>query len=92
MEFIARGGKGLHLLITDVILPGMDGRKVAREVAVLCPGIPVLYVSGYTGDAIVHHGIIEEGLEFLSKPFTAGELLTRVRTLLDASSGPLSAA
>ena len=70
------------LLITDVVMPGLSGVEVARRVNERFPGIRVLYISGYTEDASVHHGILEGGVEFLQKPFTATELLQRVTTLL----------
>jgi len=81
---LARGEAGpVHLLLTDVVMPGLGGREVARRVLGLKPEARVLYVSGYTHDAIGKEGVQDEGSEFLPKPFTASTLLDRVRTLLD---------
>jgi len=73
----------VHLLIADVILPGPSGRELARRLAVSRPDTKVLYVSGYTDDAIVHHGMLEPGLNFLQKPFTPAVLARKVREVLD---------
>jgi PAS domain S-box-containing protein len=75
---------GIHLLLTDVIMPGMNGKELADRLGGLRPGIKVLFFSGYTADAIAQHGILKEGVAFLPKPFTPRELLARVRRTLDA--------
>ena len=81
------GGSGqqIHLLITDVVMPKMSVRELTEQIAASCPEISVLYMSGYTDDAIVHHGILDPETNFLEKPFTADELLLKVREILDAS-------
>jgi signal transduction histidine kinase/CheY-like chemotaxis protein len=79
---------GIHLLLTDVIMPGDGGREVARRVLAACPDVRVLYVSGYTDDAISRKGVLEEGSEFLSKPFTPEILRARVREILDPPPAP----
>jgi two-component system, cell cycle sensor histidine kinase and response regulator CckA len=75
------------LLLTDVIMPKLDGPQLAKRVLPQWPGIKVLYMSGYTTDAIVHHGVLDEGLFFLQKPFTPTLLAAKVREVLDAPSG-----
>jgi CheY-like chemotaxis protein len=72
----------IHLLLTDVVMPGMDGPKVAAYMTRIYPGIKVLYASGYTDDAIVHHGVLDSGVALLQKPFTRAALTSKVREVL----------
>ncbi len=81
----ARAHQGpIHLLLSDVVMPGASGRELARHLAESRPDAKVLYVSGYTDDAIVHHGMLEPGLNYLQKPFTPDALARKVRGVLDA--------
>jgi PAS domain S-box-containing protein len=81
---IAEGHKGvIQLLITDVVMPQRSGRALADMVRRHRPNIRVLFMSGYTDDAIVHHGVLDPGTPFLSKPFTPGTLARKVREVLD---------
>jgi len=73
----------LDLLITDVVMPGMGGKELGRRVTERFPAAGVLFISGYTEDAIVHNGVLEEGVELLQKPFDGTTLLQRVRAILD---------
>jgi CheY-like chemotaxis protein len=77
----------IDLLVTDVVMPGMSGPEVARLLAVTCKGIRVLFLSGYTSDAMVRRGLLESGAQFLQKPFSPGDLARRVRDVLDAPRG-----
>ena len=79
----------IHLLLTDVVMPQMSGRTLADRLMVARPGIKVLYMSGYADDAILHHGTLAPGTQFIGKPFSAANLARRVREVLDSgAAGP----
>jgi len=73
----------IDLVLTDVVMPYGNGRELADELAKFRPRIKVLFMSGYTDDAIVHHGVLEEGAEFIQKPFGPQALATKVRIVLE---------
>lgn len=83
---ILRDRQDISLLFTDVIMPGMNGRKLADEAVAIQPGLRVLFTTGYTRNAVVHNGMLDPGVELLSKPFTITELARRVRGSLDVRS------
>jgi CheY-like chemotaxis protein len=86
-ELIAeKYGEPIHILVTDVVMPGMSGPQLADRLAALRPDLRVLFVSGYPHDSLEGGGLIDRRRNFLAKPFSASELLGRVRMLLSASA------
>ncbi|HVE83054.1 MAG TPA: ATP-binding protein [Myxococcales bacterium] len=83
----ARGGTDIHLLVTDVVMPQMSGAALAEALLKERPDLGVLYLSGYTGGALVHQGLFQSGAAYLQKPFTAEALLQAVRAALDRREG-----
>ena len=80
---LAEGYAGtIHLLITDVVMPGLNGKELMDRLTALRPGIKVLFMSGYTSDVIAHQGVIDEGVAFLQKPFSVNTLAQKVRDVL----------
>jgi PAS domain S-box-containing protein len=73
----------IHLLLTDVVMPGMNGKELQVRIEAMKPGIRTLFMSGYTADVIAYRGVIERGVNFISKPFTLGEFAGKVRAVLD---------
>ena len=74
---------GIHLLITDVVMPGMNGRDLADQLLALYPDIKTLFMSGYTANMIAHRGVLDEGVQFIQKPFSKKDLSLKIRQILD---------
>lgn len=86
MELAREHHGPIHLLMTDVIMPEMNGRDLARNILAIHPGMKRLFMSGYTADVIAHHGVLDEGVNFIQKPFSLPVMAARVREMLDGNS------
>ncbi len=73
----------LRIMVTDVVMPGMSGSELAQQLLSFCPQMKVLYISGYTENAILQQGVVDQGIEFLQKPFSPATLIRKVREILD---------
>ncbi len=82
LQHASEPAETIHLLLTDIIIPEMNGRELSERVVAIHPAIKVLYMSGYTDNIIGHHGILEKDINFLQKPFTVRSLLQKVRQIL----------
>ena len=71
------------MLLTDIVMPGMNGRELGKRARELRPKLQVLYMTGYSRNAVVHQGRLDEGVEILEKPVTQGDLAERIRSMLD---------
>src|SRR5665647_1902262 len=76
----------IHLLMTDVVMPEMNGRDLARDLLSLYPDLKRLFMSGYTADVIADHGVLDEEVQFIQKPFTMQDLAAKIRKVLDQDS------
>ena len=83
LEALASYDGPVHLLLTDVVMPGINGRDLFCMAVKKRPGLKVIYLSGYTDNVIAHHGILDEGIQFIQKPFSIKALTTKVRAVLD---------
>ena len=88
MQIAVAHDKMIHLLLTDVIMPGMNGRELAQRICEIRPNVKVLYMSGYTENVIGHNGMLDAGVRLLQKPFTLRDLKSKVREVLDATLTP----
>ena len=89
LELVAEYAGEIHLLITDVVMPEMNGRELVQRLSALRPAMHCLYMSGYTANVIAHHGVLDPGIHFIQKPFSIDDLARSVReTLRDEKKNP----
>jgi CheY-like chemotaxis protein len=86
LSLCAETNGNINLLLTDVIMPEMNGRELFESIRSIRPSINVIFMSGYTNDIIAHHGIFETGETFIQKPLTPSKLSRKVREFLDANA------
>ncbi len=84
VRFCEHHAESIQLLLTDVVMPQLSGKELADGLTLVRPEMKVLFMSGYTDEAIVHHGVLKEGTAFIQKPFTSSALARKVREILDA--------
>ena len=83
MRLAAEHAGRIHLLITDVVMPEMNGRDLVLQMHTLYPDIKTLFMSGYTANVIAHRGVLDEGVCFISKPFSIRDLAIKIREALE---------
>ena len=83
IELAEQKDQPIHLLLTDVVMPGMSGRELANYLTAKRPDMSVVYMSGYTNDAIAHHGVLDSGIVLIEKPFSQETLIRKLREVLD---------
>jgi signal transduction histidine kinase/ActR/RegA family two-component response regulator len=86
LDIARRQTKPIDILVTDVVMPGMNGRELSKQLEVIYPNLKTLFMSGYTANVIAHHGILDDGVHLLSKPFSKSELASSLRSILDGQS------
>ena len=86
LQVISSYSGTIHMLLTDVIMPGISGRELARRVQRLRPDIKVLYSSGYTDDAIIHYGVLDTGTDFIQKPYSPVQLIQKIQEVFKRAS------
>ena len=74
--------KNIDLLMSDVVMPEMNGRELSHQIEAFCPNLKTLYMSGYTANVIAHHGVIDEGTNFIQKPFSMKEIGAKIKEVL----------
>ncbi|MGB9666601.1 MAG: response regulator, partial [Candidatus Cryosericum sp.] len=88
LSIIAGYDRHVDMLLTDVVMPEMNGRQLYANIARDHPGMKVLYMSGYTENVIAHRGVLDAGVQFIQKPFTVEALAAKVRETLDMGTTP----
>lgn len=83
VDYVHHSNEKIDLLLTDVIMPKMNGKELHDRITKILPEVKVIYMSGYTDDVIAHHGVLEEGVNFIQKPFSTQKVLSKVREVLD---------
>ncbi|MBA4784896.1 MAG: response regulator, partial [Rhizobiales bacterium] len=83
---VFEAGHRFDLLFTDIVMPEMNGRRLADKALELQPGLKVVFATGYTSNAVVHNGIVDPGTNFLQKPFTIDQVARKLRDVLDATA------
>ena len=83
IRFAGEYANEIHLLMTDVVMPEMNGRDLAKKLQTLYPQLKCLYMSGYTASVIAHHGVLDEGLYFIQKPYNVNTLADKLREVLE---------
>jgi len=83
LQIAKEQAEAIHLLMTDVIMPGMNGRDLVQKMSDLSPELRHLFMSGYTSDVIAHHGVLDAGVNYIQKPFSLRDLADKVREALD---------
>jgi two-component system, cell cycle sensor histidine kinase and response regulator CckA len=73
----------IHLLMTDVVMPEMNGRDLAEQLQSFCPDMKILFMSGYTANVIARHGVLDKGLHFIQKPFSKMDIAVKIRKVLE---------
>ena len=87
LSILIQDDRRVDLMLTDVVMPGLDGRELGRRAQALRPNLPVLYLTGYSRNAVIHHGRLDEGVDLLQKPVTQPQLAARIRAMLDKPRG-----
>ncbi len=87
MELAQSHSGEIRLLLTDVVMPEMNGRDLAKQIRGLCPGLRTLFMSGYTANVIAHQGVLDSDVQFIEKPFSKKDLAAKLRTVLNADVG-----
>jgi CheY-like chemotaxis protein len=83
LTMLLQEDRRVDLLLTDIVMPGINGRELGRRAHTMRPQLPILYMTGYSRNAVVHHGRLDEGVELLQKPVSQAQLAAQVRRLLD---------